>query len=76
VVTRTAGSTREDNEGLLTTAQVADHLQLTVAVARTAIRDGGLRASLPAGRRHGYRIERGAVRDWLADTSARPQRSS
>ena len=50
---------------LYTTAQVADRLQLPVTTVRGAIRDGRLRAFLPAGRRHGYRIAESSIQAWL-----------
>lgn len=55
----------ESAEALYTTAQVADRLQLPVHFIRTAIRSGRLRAYLPAGRRHGYRIPESAIQDFL-----------
>lgn len=57
-----------DSGRMLTTAQVADHLQLSVAMVRKAIRDGRLIASLPAGRKHGYRIAPSAVEQWLTES--------
>jgi excisionase family DNA binding protein len=48
-----------------TTAQVAERLQLPVEAIRGAIRAGRLRAYLPAGRRHGYRIAESAIQDFL-----------
>ena len=53
---------------MLTTAQVADQLQLSIAMVRKAIRDGRLVASLPAGRKHGYRIAPSAVERWLTES--------
>jgi excisionase family DNA binding protein len=50
---------------LYTTAQVAERLQLPVPTIRGAIRSGRLRAFLPAGRRHGYRIAESAIQDFL-----------
>jgi excisionase family DNA binding protein len=44
---------------------VAERLQLPVEAIRRAIRAGRLRAYLPAGRRHGYRIAESAIRDFL-----------
>ena len=62
-------------ERMLTTAQVADRLQLSVAMVRKAIRDGRLRASLPAGSKHGYRIAPSAVDEWLEESrTKRPRR--
>ena len=57
---------------MLTTAQVAEQLQLSLAVVRKAIRDGRLTASLPAGRKHGYRIAPAAVEDWLTRSRVEP----
>ena len=57
-----------DSSRMLTTAQVADHLQLSIAMVRKAIRDGRLVASLPAGRKHGYRISPSAVERWLTES--------
>lgn len=53
------------DESILTTAQVAQWTQLPLSAVRTAIREGRLPASLPAGRRNGYRIRAEAVRGWL-----------
>jgi excisionase family DNA binding protein len=53
------------DEPLYTTAQVADRLQLPVSTIRGAIRSGRLRAYLPAGRRHGYRIAESAIQEFL-----------
>jgi excisionase family DNA binding protein len=57
---------------MLTTAQVADQLQLSVPLVRKAIRDGRLQASLPAGRKHGYRIAPSAVEHWMTASRAGP----
>jgi hypothetical protein len=43
------GRPRLDGERMLTTAQVADRLQLSVALVRKAVRDGRLEASLSGG---------------------------
>jgi excisionase family DNA binding protein len=59
-------------ERMLTTAQVAEQLQLSVALVRRAIRDGRLQASLPAGRKNGYRIAPSAVAHWLVQSRAGP----
>lgn len=59
-------------ERMLTTAQVAAQLQLSVALVRKAIRDGRLQASLPAGRKNGYRIAPSAVARWLVQSRAGP----
>lgn len=59
---------------LLTTEQVADLMQLSVAMIRKAIRDGRLTASLPAGRKHGYRIAPSAADDWLTHSRVDPKR--
>ena len=61
-----------DSDRMLTTAQVAEQLQLSLAVVRKAIRDGRLTASLPAGRKHGYRIAPAAVEDWLTRSRVEP----
>jgi excisionase family DNA binding protein len=62
------------DEPLYTTAQVADRLQLPVSTIRGAIRSGRLRAYLPAGRRHGYRIAESAIQEFLrASTVANTQ---
>ena len=61
-----------DRERMLTTAQVADQLQLSVPLVRKAIRDGRLEASLPAGRKHGYRIAPTAVEHWMTASRAGP----
>jgi excisionase family DNA binding protein len=53
------------DEPLYTTAQVLDRLQLPVSTIRGAIRSGRLRAYLPAGRRHGYRIAESAIQEFL-----------
>ena len=53
------------DEPLYTTAQVADRLQLPVSTIRGVIRSGRLRAYLPAGRRHGYRIAESAIQEFL-----------
>jgi len=53
------------DEPLYTTAQVAERLQLPVSTIRGAIRTGRLRAYLPAGRRHGYRIAESAIQEFL-----------
>ena len=53
------------DEPLYTTAQVAERLQLPVSTIRGAIRSGRLRAYLPAGRRHGYRISESAIQEFL-----------
>ena len=53
------------DEPLYTTAQVAERLQLPVSTIRGAIRSGRLRAYLPAGRRHGYRIAESAIQEFL-----------
>lgn len=58
---------------MLTTTQVAEQLQLSVAMIRKAIRDGRLAASLPAGTKHGYRIAPSAVQDWLTASRAGPR---
>jgi excisionase family DNA binding protein len=57
---------------MLTTAQVADRLQLSVALVRKAVRDGRLEASLPAGSKNGYRIAPSAVERWLTESRAGP----
>jgi excisionase family DNA binding protein len=57
-------------EPLYTTAQVAERLQLPVPTIRGAIRSGRLRAYLPAGRRHGYRIAESAIQDFLHASAA------
>jgi len=62
-------------ERMMTTAQVADRLQLPVPMVRKAIRDGRLRASLPAGSKHGYRIAPSAVDQWLEDSSGKRPRT-
>lgn len=62
-----------DGEPMLTTAQVAERLQLSVPLIRKAIRDGRLQASLPAGRKHGYRIAPSAVDRWLTASRAGPE---
>jgi excisionase family DNA binding protein len=59
-------------ERTLTTAQVTEQLQLSVALVRKAIRDGRLQASLPAGRKNGYRIAPSAVAHWLVQSRAGP----
>ena len=59
-------------ERMLTTAQVAEQLQLSVPLVRKAIRDGRLEASLPAGRKHGYRVAPSAVARWLLESRAGP----
>jgi len=61
---------------MLTTAQVADRLQLSIPLVRKAIRDGRLQASLPAGRKHGYRIAPSAVDRWLTESRAGPSARS
>lgn len=61
-------------ERMLTTTQVAEQLQLSVAFIRTAIREGRLQASLPAGSKNGYRIAPSAVERWLIATRAGPTR--
>jgi excisionase family DNA binding protein len=53
-----------------TTAQVAARLQLPVPTIRGASRSGPLRAYMPAGRRHGYRIAESAIQDFLRDNAA------
>lgn len=58
---------------LLTTAQVATRLQISIPLVRKAIRDGRLKASLPGGRKHGYRIAPTAVEDWLTSSSVVPR---
>lgn len=55
---------------MLTTAPVADGLQLSVPLIRKAIRDGRLQTSLPAGRKHGYRTAPSAVDHWLTESRA------
>ena len=55
----------ESAEAFYTTAQVADRMQLSVHSIRAAIRSGRLRAYLPAGRKHGYRIPESAIQDFL-----------
>lgn len=57
-------------DSVLTTAQVAQWTQLPLSAVRTAIRQGRLHASLPAGRRNGYRIRVDAVHDWLNSFSS------
>lgn len=61
-----------NGEQMLTTTQVAEQLQLSVAMIRKAIRDGRLAASLPAGSKHGYRIVPSAVQDWLIASRSGP----
>ena len=61
------------HEPLYTTAQVAERMQVSVDAVRAAIRGGRLEASLPAGRRRGYRIPESAVQHWLTSTR-HPQR--
>ena len=68
------GTAVESAEALYTTAQVADRMQLPVHYIRAAIRRGRLRAYLPAGRRHGYRIPESAIQDFLR-ASATPHAS-
>ena len=64
------------DEPLYTTVQVADRLQLPVSTIRGAIRSGRLRAYLPAGRRHGYRIAESAIQEFLrASAVANAQRA-
>jgi excisionase family DNA binding protein len=63
-----------DGDQLLTTAQVASRLQISVPLVRKAIREGRLRASLPGGRKHGYRITPRAVEDWLEASTVIPER--
>lgn len=53
------------DDHVLTTAQVAEWAQLPLSAVRHAIREGHLRASLPAGRRNGYRIRRSDLERWL-----------
>jgi excisionase family DNA binding protein len=62
------------SETLYTTAQVADRMQLPAHHIRAAIRRGRLRAYLPAGRRHGYRIPESAIQDFVR-ASATPHAS-
>jgi excisionase family DNA binding protein len=67
------GDPRGHGERMLTTAQVADQLQLSVPLVRKAIRDGRLQASLPAGRKHGYRIAQSAIEHWMTASRAGPR---
>jgi excisionase family DNA binding protein len=58
---------------LLTTAQVASRVQLSIPLVRKAIREGRLQASLPGGRKHGYRIAPAAVDEWVASSAVIPR---
>jgi excisionase family DNA binding protein len=58
-------------EPLYTTAQVAERMQVSIDAVRAAIRGGRLGASLPAGRRRGYRIPESEVQHWLTATRHR-----
>lgn len=60
------------HDQLLTTAQVASRLQISVPLVRKAIREGRLQASLPGGRKHGYRISQRALEDWLTASTVVP----
>lgn len=70
------GDPSTERQRMLTTAQVADRLQLSIPLVRKAIRDGRLQASLPAGRKHGYRIAPSAVDRWLTESRAGPSARS
>lgn len=54
-------------ERLLTVSEVAERPQATVSTVRRAIASGRLRASLPLGRRVGWRISETALQQWLED---------